>query len=243
MAKVNFYPQDKSIIVEEGVTILQAARKAGIVIESPCNGAGTCGKCWVRLDEESLNNVVAGGKCQLTKSEEEQGYVLSCEAKIYGDIRVEISNHQRNSTLKILSKGQSFDISLNPLIKKEYFNTEDHTKVFAGDRQLGAECGDTRDNCYGAVVDIGTTTLVAAVVNLKDGSEIGTAASLNPQAVYAQDVLSRIKFSSEADGLHTMYSEVVREINSLIKETAKWLWLLRVLSRLRQQLRYQPLKE
>ena len=220
MAKVNFYPQDKSIIVEEGLTILQAARKAGIVIESPCNGAGTCGKCRVRLDEESLNNVVTGGKCHLTKSEEEQGYVLSCEAKIYGDIRVGISNSQRSSTLKILSKGQSFHISLNPLIKKEYINTEDHTKVFAGDRQLGAEYGDTRDNCYGAVVDIGTTTLVAAVINLKDGSEIGTAAALNPQAVYAQDVLSRIKFSSEADGLHTMYSEVVREINGLIKEIA-----------------------
>jgi len=35
MAKVIFYPDNKSIIVENGVTILKAARKAGIVIESP----------------------------------------------------------------------------------------------------------------------------------------------------------------------------------------------------------------
>ncbi|OPX43991.1 phenol hydroxylase P5 protein [Ruminiclostridium hungatei] len=218
MAKVNFYPQGKSVTVEEGATILQAARKAGIVIESPCNGVGTCGKCKVRLDKESLNNVVAGGKHHLAKAEEEQGYVLSCEAKIYGNISVEATSNQRNSTLKILSKGQSFDISIKPLIKKEFFNTENYTKVFAGDKELGVEYGDTREKCYGAVVDIGTTTLVAAVVNLKDGSEIGTASALNPQAVHAQDVLSRIKFSSEADGLYIMYSEVVREINSLIKE-------------------------
>jgi len=87
MAEVIFYPEGRSVTVEEGVTILQAARKAGIVIESPCNGAGTCGKCKVKLDKESLKNVVAGGKHHLSKEQEEQGYVLSCQAKIMGSIR------------------------------------------------------------------------------------------------------------------------------------------------------------
>lgn len=220
MPKVIFYPDNKTITVENGVTILQAARKAGIVIESPCNGVGTCGKCKVRLDKESLGNVVAGGKHHLSKDQEEQGYVLSCEAKITGDINVEVSSNQKNSTLKILSKGKSFDISLNPLIKKEFFNKENYTKVFAGDKELGIEYGDTRGKYYGAVVDIGTTTLVASIVDLNDGSEIGTASALNPQAVHAQDVLSRIKFASETDGLQTMYSGVIKEINNLLQEIA-----------------------
>lgn len=220
MAKVIFYPDNKSIIVENGVTILKAARKAGIVIESPCNGSGTCGKCKVRLDKESLGNVVAGGKHHLSKDQEEQGYVLSCEARITGDISVEVTSNQKNSILKILSKGKSFDVSLNPLIKKEFFIKENYTKVFAGDKELGIEYGDTRRKTYGAVVDIGTTTLVASIVDLNDGSEIGTASALNPQAVHAQDVLSRIKFSSESDGLQTMYSGVIKEINNLLKEIA-----------------------
>jgi uncharacterized 2Fe-2S/4Fe-4S cluster protein (DUF4445 family) len=172
------------------------------------------------LDKESLSNVVAGGKHHLSEALREQGYVLSCEAKITGDINVEVISNQKNSTLKILSKGQSFEISLNPLIKKEFFNKENYTKVFAGDKELGIEYGDTRGKNYGAVVDIGTTTLVASIVDLNDGSEIGTASALNPQAVHAQDVLSRIKFSSEADGLKTMYSGVIREINNLLKEIA-----------------------
>jgi len=41
MPEVVFYPQNKSINVEEGTTILQAARSAGVIIESPCNGTGT----------------------------------------------------------------------------------------------------------------------------------------------------------------------------------------------------------
>jgi len=70
---------------------------------------------------------------------------------------------------------------------------------------LGIEAGDTTKENYGAVVDIGTTTLVASIVNLNNGDEIGTSSALNPQAVHAQDVLSRIKFSSDADGLKVMH--------------------------------------
>jgi len=73
---------------------------------------------------------------------------------------------------------------------------------------------------YGAVVDIGTTTLVASIVNLNNGDEIGTSSALNPQAVHAQDVLSRIKFSSDADGLKVMHSELTDKINSMIGEIA-----------------------
>ncbi len=220
MAEVIFYPDNKSITVEEGTTILKAARKAGITIESPCNGAGTCGKCKVKLDRESLKNVVSRGKHHLSGDEEEQGYVLSCETQVIGNIKVEVIQNQKNSTLKILSKGQSFDISLEPLIKKKYFQEENRTKVFAGGNELGIEAGDTREKSYGAVIDIGTTTLVASIVNLNDGSEIGTASALNPQAVYAQDVLSRIKFSSDNNGLNIMYSEVIGEINRMIGEAA-----------------------
>ncbi|AEV69285.1 ASKHA domain-containing protein [Acetivibrio clariflavus] len=221
MPEVFFYQDNKTVTVSEGTTILNAARNAGIVIESPCNGNGTCGKCKVRLDRDSLQNVITGGRHNLSKEELVKGYVLSCETKITGNIKVEIIGGQKNNTLKILSNGQSFDLSIDPLIKKVYFEGENQTRVFSGDKILGTEEGDTRDRIYGAVVDIGTTTLVASIVDLKDGREIGTASTLNPQAVYAQDVLSRIKFSSESDGLQKMYTEVIREINHLINEIAE----------------------
>lgn len=220
MAEVVFNRENKSVIVEEGTTILMAARKAGIIIESPCSGAGTCGKCKVRLDRESLKNVIPKGRHHLSEDEEEQGYVLSCETQVFGNINVYSIQNNKNNTLKILSEGQSFDVSIEPLIKKEYFQKENCTRVFAEEKELGIEAGDTREKSYGVVVDIGTTTLVAAIVNLNDGSQLGTVSSLNPQAVYAQDVLSRIKFSSDDNGLSTMYTEVIKEINRMIHEVS-----------------------
>ncbi|GAE86775.1 electron transfer protein [Acetivibrio straminisolvens JCM 21531] len=106
------------------------------------------------------------------------------------------------------------------MIKKEYFAYENMTRVFAGKKELGVEVGDTREENYGAVVDIGTTTLVVSLVNLNDGMEVGTSSTLNPQAVHAQDVLSRIKFSSDEEGLKIMYSELIHEINRMIGKIA-----------------------
>ncbi len=56
MVKVNFIGENKAILVEKGTTILAAAQELGIVIESPCNSEGICGKCKVRISEASLKN-------------------------------------------------------------------------------------------------------------------------------------------------------------------------------------------
>ena len=70
---------------------------------------------------------------------------------------------------------------------------------------LGCEAGDTRERLFGAVIDIGTTTLVATLVDLKDGKELATASALNPQSLHGQDVLSRIRLASEKEGLALLY--------------------------------------
>jgi len=216
MAQVKFYPDNKIVTVEEGTTILQAARKIGVVIESPCNGIGTCGKCKVKLDEVSINHVSSAGTHQLSRAEAAEGYVLACEARVMGDIKVEVLSSQQNNTLKILSKGQSFEIEIDPLIKKEYLKEKNITRIFTQEKELGIEPGDTTQRNYGIVVDIGTTTLVASLIDLNNGAEIASASSLNPQARYAQDVLSRIKLASEENGLEILYSELIREINAMI---------------------------
>lgn len=47
--KVTFLPEQKTVDVEKGISILDAAAIAGINIKSVCGGAGTCGKCKVEL--------------------------------------------------------------------------------------------------------------------------------------------------------------------------------------------------
>lgn len=221
MVQIKFIPDNITISVEEGTTILQAARLAGVVIESPCNSAVTCGKCKVKVDKSSIENVISSGAHHLSKEEEAVGLVLSCAAKVIGDITVYVTNLELNESLKILNHGKSFDFEIKPLIKKKFFDNEGMTRVYAGEKNIGIEANNTENKKFGVVVDIGTTTMVASLIDLSNGVEVSSTSSLNPQAIHAQDVLSRIKFASEESGLNTMHSGVASEIKHMIREISK----------------------
>ena len=45
--KVLFMPSGKRVIAKRGQTILEVARRHKILIDSSCNGRGTCGRCRV----------------------------------------------------------------------------------------------------------------------------------------------------------------------------------------------------
>ncbi|MDI6605361.1 MAG: corrinoid activation/regeneration protein AcsV [Thermoanaerobacteraceae bacterium] len=88
MYKVRFLPMEKEIDVLEGETLLEVIRKAGIFIDSPCNGNGTCGKCKVKVLEGKVYNSKASKA--ITDEEIEEGYVLACCSKVIQDITIRI---------------------------------------------------------------------------------------------------------------------------------------------------------
>ncbi len=64
-------------------------------------------------------------------------------------------------------------------------------------------------------VDIGTTTVVAALIDLGTARKwVGVLAE--SAGVHAQDVLSRVKLGSTPDGLSTLHGEIAAEIDRLI---------------------------
>ena len=132
------------------------------------------------------------------------------------DITVYLPEKQKNHTLKILSGGKSFKIELNPNIRKCYIPEKNVTAVTAGEKVLCEEPGDAADISCGLSLDIGTTTLVLLIVDLNSGREIDSVSCMNPQAVYAQDVLSRIKFADTKDGLETLRGALITEVNRMI---------------------------
>lgn len=221
MAKVTFSPIGTTIHVEAGTTILEAARSAGVKIESPCNGAGTCGKCKLLVQQVQPLNALLIKKSKALKAGEAEEYILACSSCITSDIFVTTDGGQDNRTLKILSHGKSFEMKLNSLIKKKYIEDTGNTEIYADDLCIATEEGNSENRNFGIVVDIGTTTLVTSLVDLNNGEELQTASALNPQAIHAQDVLSRIKLASEENGLNTLYSEVIDEINRLTGEVAE----------------------
>lgn len=53
---VTFKPGNIQVEVKTGMSLLDAARQAGIDINAPCAGQGTCGRCVVRIISGSLQN-------------------------------------------------------------------------------------------------------------------------------------------------------------------------------------------
>ncbi len=81
--------------------------------------------------------------------------------------------------------------------------------------------GDATRTRYGAAVDIGTTTIVVYLVDMTNGHVIGTASAYNSQVKCGDDVISRIVYATERNGLKELQDLVVGNVNSMLAELAE----------------------
>ncbi|MDE2216936.1 MAG: DUF4445 domain-containing protein [Planctomycetota bacterium] len=203
--KVLFNPSKIEGVVSKGITILEAARKFGIAIESPCGGTGKCGKDLVQIRRNRVLETV-----------------LACKTRIEADLEVSIPSHEKK-TIKTVEGfyGKAVRIdNINPSTGKEVHNENGvcSTKVFVNGGLSFIEDGDTTAQSYGIALDIGTTTLVASLVDLNSGGILGSSSTLNPLVYYGHDVMSRIKYSSsQQDGLLRMHKDLISAVKLLIK--------------------------
>jgi uncharacterized 2Fe-2S/4Fe-4S cluster protein (DUF4445 family) len=194
LPRVAFVREQRTASVPAGATILEAARLAGVTIESPCDGIGSCGKCKVGIPG---------------------AVVLACQHHVQGDTEVVLKDYGgENKSLQILAEGSNIEYDIQPFIAKKASGGK--TEVYGGGRLLGIEDGDTTAFVYGLAVDIGTTTLVAALVDLSSGKTLASESMLNPQAAYAQDVLGRIHFAAKDDGLAVLHRAFTEALNAMI---------------------------
>jgi uncharacterized 2Fe-2S/4Fe-4S cluster protein (DUF4445 family) len=81
--------------------------------------------------------------------------------------------------------------------------------------------GNATKTRYGAAVDIGTTTVVVYLVDMKNGHIIGTASTFNSQVKCGDDVITRIVYAAEKNGLKELQQLVVGNITTLLAELAE----------------------
>jgi uncharacterized 2Fe-2S/4Fe-4S cluster protein (DUF4445 family) len=93
--------------------------------------------------------------------------------------------------------------------------------VREGKELMTLEPGDTSAGVYGIAFDLGTTTLAAELVDLASGRTLGREASLNSQAAYGADVISRISLAFEDSGRASILRRaVVSDMNRIIRALA-----------------------
>jgi uncharacterized 2Fe-2S/4Fe-4S cluster protein (DUF4445 family) len=78
------------------------------------------------------------------------------------------------------------------------------------------------EGAYGLAVDIGTTTVVAHLCDLRTGAVLATEAMMNPQVSFGEDILSRISYiQSEEEGLARLNSAIIDGLNKLARRAAR----------------------
>jgi len=80
MPRVIFEPVGGSAEVDPGVSVLEAARRAGVSIRNDCGGRGACGRCIVRLQSGEVHRLVT--RYKLRKGEDLACRMLVLESDI-----------------------------------------------------------------------------------------------------------------------------------------------------------------
>jgi uncharacterized 2Fe-2S/4Fe-4S cluster protein (DUF4445 family) len=257
---VTFQPGDKKVYVLQGTRLQEAATAADLVLDAPCGGEGSCGKCRVVVSEGAAPPTAEERK-RLTEEELHAGCRLACQATVNGPMTVwvpAISLVERpyqilvESTAPVQADGAAvirkqyvelpvpdraddlpdmarLERRLGPLqtdlsfvrdipCRLRSFNFQG-TAVIEGNRLLDFEPENTEWDCYGVAIDLGTTTLVAALLDLATGRQVRVTSRLNPQSRFGDDVLSRILMArTKSDGLAQLQQVVGEAVNEMIGE-------------------------
>ncbi|MCK9431182.1 MAG: ASKHA domain-containing protein [Candidatus Omnitrophica bacterium] len=80
------------------------------------------------------------------------------------------------------------------------------------------EPGNTTDKNFGFCFDIGTTTISGQLVDLNSKQVLGTKATYNQQATFGNDVITRIVYAGQSDGLEKLHEAVCNTMNQIIRE-------------------------
>ncbi len=97
----------------------------------------------------------------------------------------------------------------------------DNVAGAGSNRLIGIVPGDQASRLFGVAVDIGTTTVVVYLVDLRSAKVLDVASVYNAQIARGEDVISRIIYSLKGDNLKEMQQLVVSTINGLLADVLK----------------------
>lgn len=76
---------------------------------------------------------------------------------------------------------------------------------------------EPEEKIYAIAIDIGTTTIAVALIDIEESRVVDIASSYNSQIVYGDDVITRIIYATEnPKGLEILRKSIIDDINALI---------------------------
>ena len=239
-----------------GGSLRDILQQAGILLDYPCGGKGTCRQCRVVIDPPP-----ASGKGSLSDAESAGGVRLVCQALVEGDCTLTIPEERLSK--KVWTQGvrdtdigtaigsgsmRRIEIALAPPSLEDQRSDWDRLReglqsrgIAAGSHGAGALeklsailqgnawtaealCEENDflwldanrgEHAHGFAVDLGTTTVDIALLDLETGERVARRTFLNGQVAFGADVISR------AQSFHSEREPVRRAALSTIDEGAR----------------------
>lgn len=173
-----------------GCRVHDYIQSQGTALAMLCGGKGMCGKCRVRVVRGRLP-VTPEDKRIFSEAQLAQGWRLACKAVTREAVEIVV-----------------------PVQEQQGFSALAAEAADEGALSLAA------DHDYGLAVDIGTTTLAAALVDCTDGKILATATAVNSQRSFGADVVSRIGAACHGKG-KALQKAVRRDLTRLMKQLLK----------------------
>lgn len=193
-------------VKKEEKTLFQILTEHEIFIDAPCGGAGSCGRCRVRF-LKGAPKPVKEEQAVLTEQERMSGWRLACRTipqqdcglliplLLQADIQAEEGYHDVSPCNLGTGSGPTAD-SKKEALPEEY-----------------SDAGS-----YGIAVDLGTTTIAAALVGLPGGVRLAACTFVNHQRAFGADVISRIHAANSGKGralqecIHSDFKQLLEEL-------------------------------
>jgi uncharacterized 2Fe-2S/4Fe-4S cluster protein (DUF4445 family) len=184
------------IEVAAGLSLFDAATRAGVRVPTSCVTQGKCKECIVEITH-GMELLSAPTVHERHLDLKRANFRLSCQSRVIADAGEIHCHTMRRGRMRIerhaLNLPTSLEVpSLDPAIVREGDRIIDKITARELDRSTGP--------IYGLAMDLGTTTIVVRLLNLETGELVADASFENPQRFGGSDVMSRIHYDTEHPG-------------------------------------------
>lgn len=197
----------KTYQLSPGKTVFDYADDLAVQVPTSCLRTGQCHECIVEI-KHGMEHLRPPNEAEAFLRD---NYRLACQSIVLDvDANIEFAPLRRSPRIltHIGTDEAKNDtaISLNPVITQKddivYYNDEPIDRF--------------RGHIYGLALDIGTTTVVANLVDLENGETVSVSSFENPQRFGGSDIMYRISYDGEFEG--ELRKSLIAALNSQIME-------------------------
>ena len=183
-------PKARSHATEKtpGKTVFDYADDLTVQVSTSCFRTGQCHECIVEI-KRGMDSLQPPNEAEAFLRD---NYRLACQAVVL-DINEDIEFTPLRRTPKILTHTVTNDDEAPELSPRV---THNDGVVYYNDEPVDRY----RGHLYGLAIDIGTTTVVANLVDLENGETVSVSSFENPQRFGGSDVMNRISYDGEFQG-------------------------------------------